>query len=113
LYRYEIHLPTCYNNGAAVEEEKFLTTRSELQARFGGLTANGPVIGWWQDGRIEYEDQQYIFTVDTPAPDRSFWAEYAEQLRRRFEQEVLYVVCYQVEPVHAVALKPQQAALSP
>jgi len=100
MYRYEIHLPIKYNDGSQVEQEKFLTTRIELQSRFGGLTANGPVTGWWVDGDQAYEDEQYIFIVDTLDHDAAFWQQYAELLRQRFEQEVLYIVSHPIEQVH-------------
>ena len=36
--RYEIPLPTRYNDGKPVEPEQFLKTRREIAARFGALT---------------------------------------------------------------------------
>ena len=36
--RYEITLPTRYNDGTAVEQSKFLITNQELAAQFGAVS---------------------------------------------------------------------------
>ena len=46
--RYEIILPTRYNDGAAVEPEKFLLTNRELSVQFGAASfLPEPLHGTW------------------------------------------------------------------
>ena len=42
--RYEILLPLKYNDGTAVEPEKFQATRRELVEQFGALTMDAPPV---------------------------------------------------------------------
>jgi len=46
--RYEILLPTRYNDGTPVESEEFLLVNSELAARFGAVSFLPEIIqGIW------------------------------------------------------------------
>jgi hypothetical protein len=53
LRRYEITLPTRYNDGTPIEPEKYLVTRREIAARLGALSfLPQPVHGEWTHNRI-------------------------------------------------------------
>jgi hypothetical protein len=63
--RYEITLPTRYNDGSPVEPGKFLATRREIAARFGALTfLPQPVQGEWTHQQARYEDVNLRIVVD-------------------------------------------------
>jgi hypothetical protein len=56
--RYEILLPTRYNDGTPVESEKFFETQEELVAKFGALTTSPePLQGVWMHQGHRFEDQ--------------------------------------------------------
>ena len=63
--RYEITLPTRYNDGRPVEPEKYLVTRREIAARFGALTfLPHPVLGEWTHQQTRFEDVNVRIVVD-------------------------------------------------
>ena len=97
MNRVEIHIPVRYNDGAPVEQQKIDQTQRELYERFGGMTVEGPVRGWWVDGGRVYEDEQLLFIVDTNDGEDGFWPTYASQLRERFQQEAMYLVSYPIK----------------
>ena len=69
-------------------------TRSELAARFNGLTAyvRSPAKGFWTapDGHTEQDDVVMVEVV-TNSFDRSWWRTYAATLAERFGQESIHV----------------------
>jgi hypothetical protein len=63
--RYEITLPTRYNDGSPVEPEKYLITRRDIPARFGALTFfPQPILGEWTYQQVRYEDTNIRIIVD-------------------------------------------------
>ena len=63
--RYEILLPTLYNDGTPVEPEKFFKTQEELVAQFGALTTSPErVQGVWVHQGQRFEDQHLRLLVD-------------------------------------------------
>src|SRR5882762_8815260 len=63
--RYEITLPTRYNDGSPVEPEKYLITRREIAGRFGALTfLPQPILGEWTHQETRYEDTNIRIIVD-------------------------------------------------
>jgi hypothetical protein len=64
--RIEILLPLYYNDKTQIEPGKFLKTRNELTAKFGGCTVITPAEGSWIDKGIEYNDINSGFYVIAP-----------------------------------------------
>ncbi len=63
--RYEITLPTRYNDGRPVKPEKYLMTRREIAARFGALTfLSQPVHGEWTHQEVRYEETNVRIVAD-------------------------------------------------
>src|SRR5439155_24593201 len=87
--RYEIILPTRYNDGQPVEPAKHLMTRREIAARFGALTfVPQPVHGDWDHQQTHYEDINVRILVDvedTPEND-AFFRSLKQTLKTRFQQ---------------------------
>lgn len=98
--RYEILLPTRYNDGAPVEEAKFAETRRELVAQFGAVTTQPePFQGWWtHEGHI-YEDRSLRFIIDAEAtPEiRVFLTNLKEVLKARFRQIDIWMISYEID----------------
>ena len=109
MNRFEIHIPLRYNGGAVIEQAKLDQTQAELYERFGGMTVEGPVRGWWVDEGRLYEDEQMLFIVDTDDGDPGFWERYSAELKERFEEEAMYVVSY---PIHVVQSTTPEPVLS-
>lgn len=97
--RYEILLPLKYNDGTAVEPEKFQETRRELVGRFGALTMDAPPIsGLWVSGGREYQDELIRFVVDAEAtPDTDeFFRDFKERLKERFRQVEIWITAHPI-----------------
>lgn len=63
--RYEIILPTRYNNGAQIEHSKYWQTTQEIVARFGAMTWQPEVLrGVWVHENKRYEEDNVRFFVD-------------------------------------------------
>src|SRR5437867_2221266 len=95
--RYEILLPTRYNDGLAIEEEDFTRTRRELVAEFGAVTWHPEQLRgiWSHDGRI-FEDTHLKVVIDvedTPAVG-AFFRRFKETLKARFRQLDIWIVSY-------------------
>ena len=76
--RYEILLPTRYNDTTPVEPEKFFETQEELVARFGGLTTSPELLrGVWIQSGQRFEDQHIRLPIDVEgsAENRAFFEE--------------------------------------
>ena len=87
--RYEITLPTRYNDGSQVEPQKFLITRREIAARFGALTfLPQPVLGEWTHHYTRYEDAniRIIVDVEDNPQNSEFFANLKDTLKKRFNK---------------------------
>src|SRR5438093_13751686 len=97
--RYEIILPTRYNDGSPVEAEKFLQTNREVALRFGAASfLPTPLRGIWsyQGQTFEEENVRLLVDVeDTPESAASF-ARLKETLKERFHQIDIWIVSYEI-----------------
>src|SRR2546422_5253112 len=93
--RYEITLPTRYNDGRPVEPEQYLTTRREIAARFGALTfLPQPVHGEWIHHETRYEEANVRIVVDVEDTTNTadFFAHLKPKLKVRFQQIEIWIV---------------------
>jgi len=100
--RYEITLPTRYNDGSPVEPEKYLMTRRDIAARFGALTfLPQPIHGEWTHQDMRYEDAniRIIVDVDDTPQNTQFFAEFKQVLKQRFRQLEIWIVSYEIRIV--------------
>lgn len=97
--RYEIILPTRYNDGTSVEPAKYLQTRRELAARFGALTfLPQPVHGEWFHERKTYEETnvRILLDVEDTTENAQFFAEFKKTLKERFRQIDIWIVSFEI-----------------
>ncbi len=97
--RYEILLPTRYNDGLPVEEEKFTRTRRELIAAFGAITwCPDRLQGIWSRGGETFEDANVKVVIDVEdTPEvHAFFQRLKETLKARFRQIDIWMVSYQI-----------------
>ena len=100
--RYEITLPTRYNDGSSVEPGKYLATRREIAARFGALTfLPQPVHGEWIHQQARYEDVNLRIVVDVEdTPENTeFFVNLKQTLKQRFQQLEIWIVSYEIRIV--------------
>lgn len=65
-YRFELLIPSAYNDGRLVETAKIQRVRRILISRFGGCRVQpaAPYQGWWIHKDRTYEDWLILFTVE-------------------------------------------------
>ena len=98
----QILLPIQFGDGSNVPAELFSQVRTELAERFGGVTAysRSPATGLWKRTEAEVaRDQVIMIEVVAEALDRDWWAQYREQLERRFGQEAVHARALAIERI--------------
>ena len=94
MYLIQLLLPTMSPEDVPFAPALFVTTRAELLARFGGLTAytRSPAKGAWTapDGQVD-RDEVVMVEVVAATWDKGWWGEYTEILRKRFQQDEIHV----------------------
>jgi len=97
--RYEIILPTRYNDGSPVEEEHYLWAGEELADRFGAYTFEPqPLRGVWIHQGARYQENNlrvFVDVEDTPE-NAEFFNRFKEALKRRFRQIDIWIVSYEI-----------------
>jgi len=99
LERYEILLPLKYNDGSAIEPEKFQQTRKELVEKFGAVTVEPQrVHGIWTHGSEEYADEliRFIVDIETTPETETFFNKLKERLKERFKQIEIWITAHPI-----------------
>jgi hypothetical protein len=100
MHLVQILLPLYDNGGDPFGRAPFDRVRDELTERFGGVTAylRSPAEGAWRepDGDVARDDVA-ILEVMAERLERAWWAEYREELERRFRQDEVVVRATPVE----------------
>ena len=101
--RYEILLPTNDNNGNPIPQKNFILVGSEIVNNLGDYTIDSNFyIGTWsgKDGKLT-TDETIKVIIDIPESSRKttniVLLEYKEKLKKRFKQEEIYIVSYQID----------------
>ena len=97
--RYEIFLPTRYNDGHPIEPEHHGWLGEQLAERFGAYTFEPqPLRGVWTREGMRYEEGNLRVFVDVEdtSENAAFFNELKEALKRRFRQIDLWIVSYEV-----------------
>ena len=95
MKEYDIFVPLRYNDGRAIEAQKFQRLQEQLLRRFGGLTyfpqANQ---GFWKLGDVTYRDEIVIYRVlaADPRGAKRFLRTLKENLKVEFAQEEILIV---------------------
>ncbi len=97
--RYEILLPTRYNDGSRVADEAFLEANNDLARQFGAVSFFPETFrGIWIHEGKRYEDENvrlFVDVEDTPA-NAAFFREFKTKLKQRFRQIDIWVVSYEI-----------------
>jgi hypothetical protein len=98
--RYEILLPLCYNDGRAIEAEKFDQTNLELVERFSATTTDlTQALGTWLYRGTVFEDRLMRIIIDVPVSDPAddFFRSCKETLKSRFEQIDIWISSHEIQ----------------
>lgn len=100
LRRFEILLPTRFNDGSEVPAALFAKTILELRSRFHGVSSETQLIrGEWENGGAVYRDELIRLFVDVAdtAGNRKFFRGLKERLKKRFLQIDIRITTYLIE----------------
>jgi len=109
--RYELYLPTFYNNeanpeefGKPIEESKFRKAKNKIIEKFGCISLHGSTIqGVWtnKENNKRYYDVCYKWEicVDIKGDNIAFFEELREYLLDEFKQHEIYLVSTEVNKV--------------
>ncbi len=97
--RYEIILPTRYNDGTPVPNDEFWEVAKTLVAEFGATSyLPEPFQGIWIHHGQTYSDPNVRLFVDVEdTPDNAaFFREFKAELKARFRQIDIWLVSYEI-----------------
>ena len=102
LRRYEILLPSQFNDGRPIPQELVADTLHELERAFGAVSCETQTIqGLWRHEGELYRDslaRVFVDAEDTPE-NRQFFVRLKERLKSRFQQRDIWLTTYPVEVI--------------
>jgi hypothetical protein len=102
MIRFEILLPLFYNDGRAIEREKFLETDDQVVQLFGAASTDTVVVrGRWLYQSTVYQDQLIRVRLDVEDTPESWQAVRAlkETLKVRFDQLDIWITAHRIDIV--------------
>ena len=97
--RYEIILPTRYNDGTAVESEKYLATNRDLALQLGAVSFFPETFRgiWLHEGQWFEENNVRLFVdVEDTTENAAFFQRFKVILKERFRQIDIWIVSYEI-----------------
>jgi hypothetical protein len=103
LYRrYELLLPTSFNDGSAIPNELIGEVLLEIRKRFGAVSSETQRIeGQWEFQGVVYRDLNIRVFIDVPDTEsnRQFFCELKERIKERFQQLDIWMTTYPLEVI--------------
>ena len=102
LRRYEVLLPTQYNDGTSVPDDVIGQTVLDLRKKFTATSCESQHIqGVWEFEGKEYRDELIRLFVDVADSEenRDFFTSYKSILKKRFEQLDIWITSYLIEVI--------------
>jgi hypothetical protein len=100
--RFELLLPTKFNNGDPVPSELFADTLLELEEQFGAVSSETQLIEgrWRSQGELYRDELVRVFcdVVDT-VENRQFFVAFKDRLKLRFQQLDIWMTTYPLEVI--------------
>jgi len=99
--RYEIYIPTSYNDQTPIEARKYSLVKSKIQEKFGGFSVHPATIsGLWtnpETKQIFYDNCLiYEVVVDKLPENIKFFKEFKKELKLLFKQEEIFISCTEI-----------------
>jgi hypothetical protein len=102
LGRYEILLPSQFNNGKPVPQDVIASTLIELEQRFGAVSCETQVIQglWRQEGHLYRDSLARVFVdVEDTRQNREFFIHFKQVLKATFQQKEIWLTTYPIETI--------------
>ena len=102
LRRYEILLPSQFNDGRPIPPDLVAATLHELEQAFGAVSCETQtILGLCRREGELYRDslaRVFVDAEDTPQ-NRQFFVQFKERLKNRFQQKDIWLTTYPVEVI--------------
>ena len=100
LRRFEVLLPTRFNDGRVVPDEWFADALDEIVDHFGTVSFHKEAVeGYWQHAGTLYRDELGMIVVDVPndAKSRKWMKAFKARWKERLEQLEIWMVSYLID----------------
>ena len=102
LRRYEILLPSQFNDGRPIPQDLVADTLCELEQAFGAVSCETQtILGLWRrEGELYRDSLARVFVDAEDSPqNRQFFVQFKERLKTRFQQKDIWLTTYLVEVI--------------
>lgn len=100
MHIVNIYLPQINNAGIAFNEDIYLSIRTELIQKFGGLTQYDqvPAIGYWKENADKPISKDLVihYEVICNTLSKKYWAESRLRLEKAFQQTQILIVAHPI-----------------
>ncbi len=99
--RYEIYIPTLYNDKTPIEAKKYRIIKNGLQNKFGGLSIHPATVqGSWlspEERDFVYDNiYRYEIVVDKDPENERWFEEYKIELKEMLRQNQIFMIYTEV-----------------
>lgn len=105
MIRYELHVPTQYNDGAPVGDVVVAEIEGMLLDVADGFTRTTALGAWRSPEDGVYHDPQYVYAIDSDEPIGERLRIIAARVARALSQEAVYMTA---RPIAAWLVKPTE-----
>ena len=102
LRRYEILLPSQFNDGRPIPQDLIADTLHELEQEFGAVSCETQIIlGLWRrEGELYRDSLARVFVdAEDTSQNRRFFVRFKDRLKKRFQQKDIWLTTYPVEVI--------------
>jgi hypothetical protein len=100
MHIVNIYLPRVNNAGIEFNEEIYLSIRTELIQKFGGLTQYDqvPAVGYWKENADKSINKDLVIHYEVICNKlvKKFWAELRLRLENTFQQKQILIVAHPI-----------------
>jgi hypothetical protein len=100
LRRFEVLLPTEFNDGRVVPDEWLADALDEIIGQFGAVSFRKEAVeGYWRHGSTLYRDELGLILLDIPtdAKSRKWMKAFKARWKVRLEQLEIWMVSYLID----------------
>jgi hypothetical protein len=99
--RYEVYIPTSYNDKTPIETKKYRFVKNKIQKKYGGLSVHPPNIsGIWvnpKDKKVFCDNCfRYEIVVDKLQENEEYFENFKKELKELFNQHEIFMICTEI-----------------
>ncbi len=99
--RYELYIPTYYNDGSPIEPKKHREIKNKIINEFGAISVHpGSISGTWinpNNSKYYYDNNFKLeVTVEKVDSNEEFFEKFKDFLKEYLQQQQIYIICTEV-----------------